>query len=384
LVLGGLLTGLLLSEALYRLARHFVCIGPAPGFFEARSWGWMHQPNKAVWLFACAGRRFEYQTYVQFNSQGLRDREYAFEKPTGTRRVLLLGDSTTEAVQVPLERTFAKLVEGKLRAGGKSVEVINGGHSGFGTDNQIFFYRDEARRYVPDLVVLVFNFQNDILENSPILYRRAYEQAEAHFPPKLGFRLDADGTLQQIQVSASDAAERPPPDPTLWQWMAAHVFLLRALERALSTTLPVPPRFVPPPHYGVYAQWDEQWRDAWQLTMRITLELRAAVERSAAHFVVVLLPARDMVAPTRLASTLASLYVPLRASDLDLDRPRRVMTEFLQREGIPFVDLLPALQAHAATGARDFFDWDVHLNESGHAAVSPPIAAFVQDQLDGR
>jgi hypothetical protein len=134
----------------------------------------------------------------------------------------------------------------------------------------------------------------------------------------------------------------------------------------------------------VYAQWDEQWRDAWQLTMRITLELRAAVERSAAHFVVVLLPARDMVAPTRLASTLASLYVPLRASDLDLDRPRRVMTEFLQREGIPFVDLLPALQAHAATGARDFFDWDVHLNESGHAAVSPPIAAFVQDQLDGR
>src|SRR5437660_1799463 len=108
----------------------------------------------------------------------------AYEKPRGVRRVLLLGDSITEAIQVPLEKTFASRVENALRGNDPDVEVVNAGHAGFGTDNEFLFYRDEGRRYDPDLVVQIFNFQNDIMENSPVLFQRAYERAEVHWPPK--------------------------------------------------------------------------------------------------------------------------------------------------------------------------------------------------------
>jgi hypothetical protein len=382
LVIGGLLAGLLLSEAAYRIARNFVCIGPAPLIFELRSWGWMHVPNKAVWVYACAGRRFEYQTYLTINSQGLRDHEYLYEKRAGTRRVLLLGDSMTEAVQVPLERTFAKLVEERVRVRGAAVDVINGGQAGFATDSELLFYREEGRRYASDLVVLMFNFQNDILENSPTLYRRAYEHAEARFPPKPSFSLGADGTLQQRPVSSADIATMQTPDQTMWQRISSKLYLLRMVERALSSSPPAPPSFVPPLNYEIYTSWNADWQEAWQLTMRLTQELRAVVQESGARFAVALLPARELVAPDTFERSLGFFQVKLPA--WDLERPHRAMTDFLRAEGIPFVDLLPVLQAHAATGRQDFYGWDVHMNEGGHATITPPLAAFIQDQLDAR
>src|SRR5262245_10317428 len=69
-----------------------------------------------------------------FNSHGFRDYERTCEKPPNTFRILVLGDSYTEALQVALQDSFAGRLEKKLNENSTSTrfEVLNMGQSGFG------------------------------------------------------------------------------------------------------------------------------------------------------------------------------------------------------------------------------------------------------------
>src|SRR5664279_5650272 len=71
----------------------------------------------------------ETRQFVQINSRGFRDRERSYDKPVNTVRIAVLGNSWTEAMQVPLDKTFTSLLERKLIEcscfGGKRVEVLN-------------------------------------------------------------------------------------------------------------------------------------------------------------------------------------------------------------------------------------------------------------------
>src|SRR5262245_60045872 len=50
-----------------------------------------------------------------FNGHGFRDVERTLEKPAGTYRIEVFGDSFIEGLQVPLERTMPSLMEARLR-----------------------------------------------------------------------------------------------------------------------------------------------------------------------------------------------------------------------------------------------------------------------------
>jgi lysophospholipase L1-like esterase len=109
--------------------------------------------------------------WVQINSQGFRERERSVQKPPGTLRVAVLGDSFTEALQVPIEDTFASTAERELAgcqaAAGRSVEVLNFGVSGYGAASELLLLRDRVRAYQPDVVVLAFFTGNDVSNNAP-------------------------------------------------------------------------------------------------------------------------------------------------------------------------------------------------------------------------
>ena len=99
------------------------------------------------------------------NSRGLRDtREFPYEKPAGTLRVLALGDSHTQGYEVRQEATYAAVLERALNAHGFKAEVLNAGVSGFSTAEELAFLETEGHRYQPDVVVLGF-FANDYEDN---------------------------------------------------------------------------------------------------------------------------------------------------------------------------------------------------------------------------
>ncbi len=99
---------------------------------------------------------------LQINAHGLRGPDRPYEKPPGVRRVLLLGDSITEGYSVEEPYTLRSVLEALLNSRGEGrFEVINGGTAGYSTDQEYLFYVAEGVRYEPDVVVLLFCY-NDL------------------------------------------------------------------------------------------------------------------------------------------------------------------------------------------------------------------------------
>src|SRR5262249_4355025 len=93
--------------------------------------GWSLRPRARGWYLD------EGESYVEINRDGQRDREREPERPIGSYRVAVLGDSMVEAMQVSLEKTFTMLSESMLSGcgalAGERAEVLNFGIAGFGT-----------------------------------------------------------------------------------------------------------------------------------------------------------------------------------------------------------------------------------------------------------
>lgn len=109
---------------------------------------------------------------VKTNSNGLRDREFSYDKPKDTIRILVLGDSLTFGYGVKIEKTYPKLLEGKFRSKflEKKIEVINAGIPGWGTSQERDYLKIEGIKFNPDLILVGFYF-NDVQETYEINIR---------------------------------------------------------------------------------------------------------------------------------------------------------------------------------------------------------------------
>jgi lysophospholipase L1-like esterase len=103
--------------------------------------------------------------HFRINHQGMRaDRDYSYQKPTGVRRIIVLGDSFTAGLEVENEQTFCSVLERELRRAGLNVEVLNAGVSGFSTAEECLYLERELMKYQPDLVIVSF-CGNDLDDN---------------------------------------------------------------------------------------------------------------------------------------------------------------------------------------------------------------------------
>lgn len=105
--------------------------------------------------------------HSEISSQGLRDREFKLPKPSGVKRILVLGDSIAYGLFVAAEQTFSKKLEKNLNREGKTVEVVNTGVNGYTTYNEVEFFKAEGKKFEAEDVVLVF-CMNDIV--NPVLH----------------------------------------------------------------------------------------------------------------------------------------------------------------------------------------------------------------------
>jgi len=113
--------------------------------------GHEHAPNRQARLMGVDFRS---------NSQGLRDREFSFERVPGKLRIVMLGDSLTVGWGVPFEQTFPKRIEQMYAEAGIDAEVINLGVGNYNTMQEVQAFLVKGYRYQPDVVVLNY-FVND-------------------------------------------------------------------------------------------------------------------------------------------------------------------------------------------------------------------------------
>lgn len=117
------------------------------------------RPNTVFYHQSADGRwRFK------INEKGFRqDWPSPYQKPANTMRILVLGDSHAQGMEVHQGETFASLLNGQA-CRGKTIETINSGISGSGTSEQLVFFQYEGKKYRPDIVIVAF-FLNDFDNN---------------------------------------------------------------------------------------------------------------------------------------------------------------------------------------------------------------------------
>ncbi len=317
-------------------------------FFEPQpDYGWFHIPGRTGWQATT-----EFKVPVAINSQGLRDVEHQYEKPEGVYRVLILGDSFPEGLQVPLEDTVGRVLERRLNASSPAnYEVVNAGVSRFGTDNELLFYLHEGARYQPDLVLLFF-FYNDLLDN---LERPYFQLEEGRLVPVEPKPVEVLGPWGELRGWLWDQFR-------LYQLTVVAGGVINALLEDGSTAGPNPLQQV----FRV-PQTQEQ-AAAWRLAGALLVELEHAVRRDGGRLVVVGIDDEVTVMGNE----------PPEGYDYQLANTK--LRDLLDEKGIIHIDLLPGFRSHYfASGLGLFWPGDGHWNSAGHQRAAEIVHRALEE-----
>ncbi len=282
----------------------------------------------------------EYSIDIAVNSKGLRDREFSYEKPPGTRRILCLGDSFTFGYGVRADETFAKLLERSLNEGdssGSRWEALNAGIGSTGTAQQLALYETECYKYSPDVVVVNFCPANDFfdniasglytIENDTLVKHEAVRtrargiQRFTRFIPGYGFLSSRSHLLNLVRYRVA-------------------AMNYRELNRKVSQS--TKPETVVAEHN------------------RMTRLLLDRFQRSCAE---------------RGSRLVVMFMPPPRAGEAG--RWTAEMIAHCETQGIPVLDLAPAFEAARQEGLQTYYRFEGHWNAAGHAIAARALRDFL-------
>ncbi len=325
--------------------------------------GVRHRPNmKARWY-----RETRSPVRIQLNSLGFRGPETSSRKPPGTLRVLMLGDSYLEGMQVPLEQLVSRRLEERLgKILGARVEVLNAGVAGWGQAEQSLFLSREGWRYGPDLVISFLYLGNDLKDNwyrtgSPV--RPSYEVRD-------------------------DSLVLHPPHLAPWK-----VFLRDRILAHLAI-----PKLIRQ-HLIHRFEWARLWAARQGLILRnvgkprsrqdeiqmldVTQRLYDRMKADCARHGVPLLALEFPYGPQLVGAYPDTNRVPgkLRRDAPAASAPYfylgEQMASFFARSGIPYVDALPPFAAAAHQGDTLYIGFEGHWTVAGHELAAGLLADYI-------
>ncbi len=368
-----------------------------PNFYQPDAIrGWSARPGAQGWWTK------EGHAFVRFTAAGLRDdRERPQEKRAGSFRIALLGDSCTEAVQVPFEATWGKLLERELAhcsalaaQGFRTIETLNFGVSGYSTAQELLTLRHESNRFNPDLVLLAFYAGNDVRNNQRSLEQdpqRPYFvlKSDAH---DASDRLDLDDSFRQ---SSSYRLRTTGPARLLYALFNRSV-LLQASKQAKSHvdgwvgTLKARRKeqgaaiqelgldnavYAPPSD----AESGTDWREAWAVTEAMLAAMHSETSAQSRRFAMVSLTTPIQVDPDPAVRARFRKQLGVETLSYPDDR----LGEIAAKRGFPYLALAPLLAPLAERekvylhGFPNTKPGEGHWNERGHKEAARALARWL-------
>lgn len=305
------------------------------------------------------------------NSLGFVDSEHKLEKEENTYRIVFLGDSWTEALQVPRDKTFCKILETKLNEIGanKKFEIINLGVSGYATGQEYLVLKEFGLKYNPDLVVLIFYARNDVFYNSLSLYDGS---SEPYFDLK-------DGLLTQVHYP------QPITHNKLVSFIIKHfqsprffykkIQLLKTRIENWKNQLAKEEDMSIDEQLRIYNRYyDNNWKKAWQITGALIKEININSQNNKADLLVVYLPAAIEANPELWKEALDK-YPAMKNLEWDLEKPNYILKEFSQETNINYLDLLPSFREYISETGEDLYS--NHFNYNGHKLTAELLYNFL-------
>jgi hypothetical protein len=339
-------------------------------------YGFFHIPGYEGWQ-----RSSEYFTRVRFGALGLRDPRTAYEKPPGTFRILLLGDSFMEGVQVEQQETTAAVLEARLRASRPdlNVEVVNAGVAGWGTGIEWLYLDHEGYRFQPDLVLVGFFIGNDIYDNYSKL-QLAGDDLDLAVKPYFG--LARDGSV----VTRNPPPPPPPPAAPLRfgraccrLWNVFETGVLNRFDEQANWPLWASAPFEAHTRAFYDPEPSGEWKEGWEITGQLFGRIKQRAGEIGAPLATFVIPDspqlsdagwRDMVDGRRL-----------RQGRLERDAPNQQVAAIAQRYDFPLLDLLSVLERDAGGDPKRFyFTTDQHWNRDAHALAAREIERFLGER----
>jgi hypothetical protein len=374
LVASGIASGLLLAELVLRAAGVAYPVFSRPD--DER--GWALRPG------ARGAYMTEGNSFIEINRDGLRDREHSRTKPAETLRIAVLGDSYTEALAIPIDQTFWRVLERELNRDttrhSSRVEVLNFGVNGYSTAQELLTLGCCVWAYTPDIVLLAFYPGNDLHDNSPALDWSPTRYARPYFTrTPAGWSVDRSFKRSWRYRAGKVAGPLLTHSRVLQVANRAYNTIVRqrrtgvAMDAEFRTDL------------GVYLEPATQdWIEAWRSTEAMLTAMAREVSSHGARFAVVTVTAPIQVYPDPAVRA----RVTRQFAGLDLLRPGRRIQALGESEGFPVLELAPQLQAYADAhraflhGFGNTTPGIGHWNSLGHRVAGVAIATWMAGWLD--
>jgi len=316
-----------------------------------------------------SGRR----VHLRFNRDGFRGPDRPYEKPAGTRRIAVIGDSMTIAVATAEERTMVVELEHLLAATfpTESWEVLNFGVSSASTGQELVLYRELVWRYQPDIVLLAFFVGNDLTDNSRRLTsaRRIY------------FDLGDKGGVRQLPYSAAAGG--------LSGWLNQHsrlyvwyrILRTRSRERVREITGRKASRFLIFDTAG-----NEDLDHAWELTRRLLAEFHHEVSARGSQLAVAVIPSGPQIYDDLWAEVLSAAGGD--APDFDRDHPDHKLSSICRDLKVMCVTMTETIREAAGAepdkgGNRLFYNKGrAHFTDAGNRLAAEILFDLLAGELE--
>jgi hypothetical protein len=340
--------------------------------------GWRPRPGIAGWYSG------EVDNYISINREGYRDSDHPVAKPPGAYRILLLGDSMSEGVEVALQDLYWKRLESSLPQcpafEGRPIEVISFAVNGYGTAQEYLTLRERGAKYRADLVLLAFFTGNDFTDNTKAL---GHHRDRPYFVLRDG-RL----VLEQTAGMAPGFAIRRWLDDLQQRWVdPVRIVQLFRQARARAQALwrygrSDPHRIEQPglDNRVFLPPTTPDWDQAWSVTEALIEAIAETAHAEGASFAITTLsnPFQVLPDPTTRDRFAKEVGVP------DLAYPDRRLAEFAAARGFPDAMLAPALGAYAAEHHVALHGSDPsqpigHWNAIGHRVAAEALSASLCD-----
>jgi lysophospholipase L1-like esterase len=358
-------------------------------------------------------REFDYDFVA--NRLGLRGADVPFQKPPGTFRIVIIGDSFVAGYGVADENLFTRRLEQQLQAlpvsNGKAenpqgavparpgrIEVVNLGRVGTSTVRELDLYETLGRKFQPDLVILAYYLGNDLAE---VVQEQTHAELAQWHPSgisrRLAYFLFPNLYLELAIVRQSRRQLRDFTPRTEAEIVADLDSEARARGRepgaALANYHALAPELRSDVMAGLLSEQriidsciepdrlvraldpdDASFDSAWQRTRQHLDLLQQAVRRDGARLAVTAIPAPFQL-DRKSFEFHKSLGYEVREDWLhSIPRTARALDDWAQEAQVPWLDLTGPFRE---SGETLYFVEDVHWNPAGNARAAEAVADFL-------
>ncbi len=334
----------------------------------------LNPSSEFYWIKDC------FKNLVATNSLGFHDQEFKEEKDQNTFRIVVLGDSYVEALQINRDKSFHNLLEKKLNESfpEKKFEIYAIGKSGNGSYANYLFMKNYALKYHPDLIIDAFLFGNDFRDDSQdlgklyveqtmdtVVYANPYPQFSEHgelLEPKFVSKSSEKSKLRSV---ASKSA--------LLTFLYTKYNTLKTSKQTAKLLNEAKDTGVVEVDKQVFLKdYSQVWNIAWIHEETLLKKMNQTAKTAGAKFAVV-----------SLAEGYRTHFPDKQTEGFDYNKPENLLGQIAERNQIPYLPLLPKFQERfKQENKQTTFDCDAHWNELGHEYAAEIMLDYFQNHRE--